>query len=120
MQDTILEYARSMGTVGEGQEALLEALCRAAETELAGRLREGMTPEGCGGAFPLAAAWLARAGLCEAQGVEDTPKSWSAGAVSVSGGASAGERADGLRGHAYRLMAPYLRDEQFFFRGVRG
>ena len=48
------------------------------------------------------------------------PASWSAGAVSVSGAASAGERANGLREQAYRLMAPYLQDEQFFFRGVRG
>lgn len=119
MQETILNYARGMGPVGEGQEALLEALCRTAQEELAGKLREGLEPEGCGGAFPLAAAWLARAGLCEAQGAEGLPESWSAGAVRISA-APIGERAGDLREQAYRLMAPYLRDERFFFRGVRG
>ena len=120
MQETILKYAKGMGPVGEGELPLLEALCSAAEAELAGKLRYGLKPEDCNGAFPLAAAWLARAGLCAGQGAEDTPRSWSAGAVSVSGAASAEERADGLRGQAYRLMAPYLEDGNFFFRGVRG
>ena len=120
MQETILEYAKGMGPVGEEELSLLKDLCGAAEAELAGKLRDGLKPEDCNGAFPLAAAWLARAGLCAGQGAEDTPASWSAGAVSVSGCASAAERADGLRGQAYRLMAPYLEDESFFFRGVRG
>lgn len=120
MQETILKYAKGMGPLGEGELPLLEALCGAAEAELRGKLRYGLTPEDCNGAFPLAAAWLARAGLCASQGAEDTPTSWSAGAVRVSGSAPAGERADGLRGQAYRLMAPYLEDEGFFFRGVRG
>lgn len=119
MQETILKYAKDMGTLGEGQE-VLEALCAAAEAELRGKLRYGLTPEDCNGAFPLAAAWLARAGLCGAQCVDDAPTSWSAGAVSVSGASSAGERANGLRGQAYQLMAPYLEDGDFFFRGVRG
>ena len=120
MQETILKYARAMGTVEEGQQALLEALCATAEAELAGKLREGVRPQDCNGAFPLAAAWLARAGLCAGQWTEDAPRSWSAGAVSVTGSAPAGERADGLEGQAYRLMAPYLKDERFFFQGVRG
>ena len=120
MQETILKYAKGMGAVPEEQQDLLETLCSAAEAELAGKLRRGLKPEDCSGAFPLAAAWLARAGLCAGQGAEDTPRSWSAGAVSVSGAAPASERADGLRGQAYRLMAPYLEDGNFFFQGVRG
>lgn len=120
MQEKIFEYAKGMGTVAEGELPLLEALCGAAEAELSGKLRYGLKPGDCNGVFPLAAAWLARAGLCAAQEAENMPASWSAGAVSVSGAASAGERANGLREQAYRLMAPYLQDEQFFFRGVRG
>lgn len=120
MHGKILEYAKLMGQVGEGQEALLEDLCQAAEAELAGKLREGLAPEDCAGAFPAAAAWLALAGLCAGQGAVGEPPSWSAGAVSVSGAAPAGERAGTLRKQAFELMAPYLRDEGFFFRGVRG
>lgn len=120
MTDAILEYAKGMGPVGEEELPCLEALCITAEAELAGKLRRGLKPEDCSGAFPLAAAWLARAGLCARQEAEDVPAAWSAGAVRVSGTASAGERADGLRKQAYRLMAPYLEDEGFFFRGVRG
>ena len=95
MQETILMYAKGMGPMGEGELPLLETLCRAAEAELAGKLR-------CG------------------QGADDTPRSWSAGAVSVTGAASAGERAASLREQAYRLMAPYVEDNRFFFQGVRG
>lgn len=120
MQETILEYAKGMGPVEEEELPALEALCRAAQAELSGKLRGGVTPEACAGAFPLAAAWLARAGLCAGQSAGDTPTSWSAGAVSVSGASSAGDRADTLREQAYRLMAPYLKDGEFFFRGVRG
>lgn len=120
MHETILEYAKSMGAVGEDQEALLEALCATAEAELGGKLREGVAPQDCNGAFPLAAAWLARAGLCGAESAEGAPTSWSAGAVRVTASAPAGERADGLRAQAYQLMAPYLKNERFFFQGVRG
>lgn len=120
MQETILKYAKGMAPVGEGELPLLETLCRAAEAELAGKLRRGLKPEDCNGAFPLAAAWLARAGLCAGQGADDTPRSWSAGAVSVTGAVPAGERAASLREQAYRLMAPYVEDNRFFFQGVRG
>ena len=38
-------------------------LCQAAETELAGRLRPGLTPEDCESAFVPAAAWMVLAWL---------------------------------------------------------
>lgn len=117
---TSLECARLLGHVGEEEESLLEALCGVAETELAGKLRRGVTPEDCGGAFPVAAAWLALAGLCTGQGASGDPLSWTAGDVSVSGAVSAGERAETLRAQAMRLMAPYVQDERFYFRGVQG
>ena len=120
MHEKILEFAKAMGTVPEDQENLLKSLCRTAETELAGKLRCDLTPQDCGEAFPLAAACLARAGLCAAQDADGLPASWKAGAVSVSASASHGERAAGLREQALRLLAPFLEDRAFFFRGVRG
>lgn len=120
MQEKILALAKAVGPVGEEELPLLETLCQAAQAELEAKLRHGLVPEDCGGAFPLAAAWLARAGLCAGQVAADTPRAWSAGAVSVSGAVPASDRADTLRDAAYRLMAPYLNDQGFFFRGVRG
>lgn len=120
MQETILTYAKALGSLEAAEEPLLEALCGAAEAELAGKLREGLTPKDCGGAFPVAAAWLARAGLCAGQSADGDASSWTAGAVSVTGAVPAGERASALRARAMELMAPYLRDEAFCFRGVRG
>lgn len=120
MTQTILEYARLLGGWDEGQEALLAALCGAAETALRNRLREGLAPEDCGGAFPVAAAWMALAGLCAGDCAHEEATAWTAGAVSVTRATPAGERAEALRAQAERLMAPYLRDERFCFRGVRG
>ena len=58
-----MDMARSLGHVDGGQEEALEALCRAAQAELAGRLRPEVRPEDCEDAFILACAWLALAGL---------------------------------------------------------
>ena len=40
--------AQKLGRVGEEELETLEALCQAAELEVAGRLREGLVPEECG------------------------------------------------------------------------
>ena len=61
MEEQILAFVELMG--GHGTEELLRPLCQAAEREMAGRLREGLSPEACGPAFPVAAAWLVLAGL---------------------------------------------------------
>lgn len=74
MQETILKYAKGMGPVGEGELPLLEALCSAAEAELAGKLRPGLKPEDCSGTFPLAAAWLARGGTVRQPGSGGHPQ----------------------------------------------
>ena len=58
-----MDMARSLGHVDGGQEEALEALCRAAQAELAGRLRPEVRSEDCEDAFILACAWLALAGL---------------------------------------------------------
>ena len=61
MEEQILAFVELMG--GRGNDELLRPLCQAAEREMAGRLREGLSPEACGPAFPVAAAWLVLAGL---------------------------------------------------------
>ena len=48
---------RAMGS-GSWDETLLEKLCQAVQAELEGRLKPGLTAQDCGGAFPVAAAWL--------------------------------------------------------------
>ena len=46
MEEQILAFVELMG--GRGNEELLRPLCQAAEREMAGRLREGLSPEACG------------------------------------------------------------------------
>ena len=58
-----MALCRAMGAQ-ESQEELLLPLTRAVQRELAGRLRQGVAPEDCGPAFPLAAAMTAMERLC--------------------------------------------------------
>lgn len=48
-----MDMARSLGHVDGGQEEALEALCRAAQAELAGRLRPEVRSEDCEDALSL-------------------------------------------------------------------
>ena len=107
MEEQILAFVELMG--GRGNEELLRPLCQAAEREMAGRLREGLSPEACGPAFPVAAAWLVLAGL---EAGTDGVTSFSAGDLTVHTG---GDGAGAMRRQAERLMAPYLADG-FAFR----
>ena len=120
LQETIVMLARAVSGAEEGEEALLEALCRAAETYWRGRLRRGVRAEDCGEAFPCAAAFTAAAYLTAGQagGVE----SFTAGCVTVkrAGGESAGRQAERLRRSAEALMAPFTEPGDFAFRGVSG
>lgn len=105
--------AAELGKVEDGEA--LRSLCRAAVAELRGLLRDGVEPEGCGGAFELAAAYLALAGMEAAQdgGVE----SFTVGEVSIRKG-DGSARGETMRRQAMRVMRPYLRDEGFLFRKV--
>ena len=63
MEDEIFNMALKLG--GDGcDEEVLRSLCQTARVQLEGELREGLSPDDCGTAFVLAAAWLALAGLC--------------------------------------------------------
>ena len=95
----------------------LRTLCEAAEDELTGWLREGVTAADCGQCFVLAGAWLA---LAAREGAEDDGvSSFPAGEVPVRQG-DRKARGQALRLQARQVMRPYLRDEEFSFRGVRG
>ena len=114
MAERVVELAMALGRRGESEA--LSLLCAAAVEELKGRLKPGLTPEDCGDAFPVAAAWLALAGLerVESDGVE----SLTAGDVTIRKGE--GEfRQKALELQAQTVMKPYLRDEGFAFKGVR-
>ena len=113
-----MEMARMLGQVPEHEWEALRPLCQTAELELAGRLKEGIQPEDCQPAFVVAAAWMARAGRNAGQRLGRVA-SFTAGDLTVK----TTEGAEGeniLRTQARRLMAPYLADEGFCFRRVRG
>ena len=113
--EEIVALAKALGRVPQGQEEVLEALCQAAWEQLAGRLREGVAPEDCGGAFQLACAWTALAGLEAGGGVER----FTAGSVSIQTG-EGGARAAALREQAEAVLVPWLDGGGFHFRGVPG
>ena len=120
MTEQILALARTLGPAGVTETEALEPLCRAARAELEGMLREGVTHEDCGEAFLLGAAWLALAGL--AAGEDGGVESFRAGDVSIRhrSGTDARARCAALRLQARQVMARYLRDDGFVFRGVPG
>lgn len=112
--------ARKLGRVVQEELETLEALCQAAELEVAGRLREGLVPEDCGQAYVLGCAWLALAGLAGAE-TGRTPLRFTAGEVSIQEeGGDAPQRAQALRLQAEAVLAPYLKDRGFVFQGVEG
>lgn len=113
MEETV-NLAAALGKRERTEE--LELLCAAAEEELTALLRKGVSPQDCGEAFPLAAAWMALAGMDTA---EDGVESFTAGAVSIRRGDGSARR-KALRLQAMQVMKPWLRDEGFAFRGVRG
>ena len=99
----------------EDREELLIPLAEAAARDLAGRLKKGVVPENCGPAFPLAAAMVAVEGLEGAAG-GGRVTAFSAGEVTIRterGGCA-------LSTQAQRLLAPWLEETGFAFRGVAG
>ena len=101
---------------------VLEDLCRSAGESWAEQLREGLEPEDCRSAFTIASAWSALAGmLAVMEGTQPTPRSFTAGDLSVrTGGESGRATAKTLRGQAETLMAPYVEGGVFAFLEVRG
>ena len=103
-QETILTLAKALSGAGEDEEPLLGSLCLAAEARWKGRLRPGVTVEGCGEAFPCAAAFTAAADLAVDRG--GGVAGFTAGSVTVQvrGPAESAAQAAELRRTAERLM----------------
>ena len=121
MTERILELACGITNPSEGEQALLEHLCHAAEMAWTARLKQGVSAEDCAEAFLCAAAFTAAADFAlgrNSEGVE----SFTAGEISIrhSGSAEGNAKADALRKTAERLMAPYTETATFAFKGVRG
>lgn len=106
--------------MGAGQEELLLPLARAVEQQLAGRLKEGVVPEDCGTAFPLAAAMTVMDRLSAVTGGgSGEVTSFTAGDLTIrKGSGSGGNRS--LSAQAEGLLAPWLGDNGFVFQGVEG
>lgn len=116
MLQRVMELARGLCPQA-GDEELMRTVCASACQALNRRLRRGVAPEDCGEAFPLAAAWLAADWMQAGQGL-DGVTALSAGDISVrrEGGGQTGS----MSRRAMELMAPFLADQGFAFRGVRG
>lgn len=117
MDQEILALAMVLGNVSESDRQRLEVLCQNARRELEGQLRAGVTAQDCGDALLFAAAWLALSDLWTGDAAAGVT-AFSAGNLSIQTGEGASGNA--LRDRAHRLMAPYLLDGGFCFRGVRG
>ena len=118
MHEEILALAKALSQPAEAELPLLEALCAAAEAELAGGLREGLAPEDCSDAFRCAAALLATAALLPGREAGEAVQ-FTAGEVSLRAGGGC-ETAAALRRQAEALMAPYRPDGGYAFLWVRG
>lgn len=117
MIEQILALCRAMGA---GQEELLLPLALAVKEQLTGRLKEGASPEDCGTAFPLAAAMLVMDQLSGVTGEGGAVTSFTAGDLTIRKEAGGGGAARTLSAQAEGLLAPWLKDAGFVFRGVEG
>ena len=105
------------GELDQKNQALLRLLCEAATAALASRLREGITAEGCGKDFVMAASLYALADL-RSLDTEGQVEEFKAGDLTVRQGTASPEGAAVcLQKRAEELMKPYLK-ERFAFLGV--
>ena len=111
-----MELVRALGGAGQ-DENVLRTLCQGACKVLDGRLKDGLTAEDCGGAYPLAAAWIAMDWLRGSQEM-DGITALSAGDISIRRERS--EDSGKLSRRAMEIMEPYLGSDGFVFRGVDG
>ena len=116
MTERVMELVRALGGAGQDED-VLRTLCQGACRVLDGRLKDGLTAEDCGGAYPLAAAWMAMDWLRGSQEM-DGITALSAGDISIrrEGGGDSGR----LSRRAMEIMEPYLGSDGFVFRGVDG
>lgn len=118
MTQQIIALCRAMGAAGD-QEELLLPLAQAVSEQLAGRLRDGVAPEECGSAFPLAAAMTVMDRLSALAGRGGGVTSFTAGDLTIRQ-ESGGQSGRSLSEQAESLLAPWLGDTGFRFQGVEG
>ena len=113
MVEQIAALCKQLGA-GDDWDVLLRPLAQGAMEQLRAGLRPGVTPEDCGELFPLACAMAVMGTLQELDG-EDRVTSFTAGEVTIrTEGPCRSARA------ARRLLSPWMGDEGFCVRGVRG
>lgn len=122
MLEEINAIALELSHAAAEESGVLEKLCEAVCGEIEGKLREGISKEDCEGAFICAAAWLAAAALSSVRTNGEEISSLRAGDLNVTtrGEKERSEQYERLRRQAWELMAPYVKDSGFCFRGVRG
>ena len=111
-------YAQALLLAGELEQRqmdLLKILCRGANNSLAGRLREGLTPQDCKADFIAAASLFALSALATAN-EESAVEVFQAGDLSIRR-RSMDAASNCLRNQAELMIAPYLKD-RFSFMGV--
>ena len=120
MTERILKLARSIVGISEGENPLLETLCRVADLAWQARLSSNVNIESCEEAFCCAAALTAAADYAVGADV-DAVSEFSAGEISVHlrSGTERTLVSKALRDTAERLMAPYVKDSVFCFKGVQ-
>lgn len=121
MTERIIALCRAMGAAGD-QEELLLPLVQTVLERLAGQLRPAFMPEDCGPAFPLAAAMVVMDRLSGLTGgwSASGAASFTAGDLTIRRESVGGQAAKGLSQQAGELLAPWLRDDGFVFRGIDG
>lgn len=122
MTEQILALCRAMGAVQDREELLLP-LVQAVSEQLSRRLREGVAPEDCGPAFPLAAAMtvMDRLSAVTGGGSGGEVVSFTAGDLTIRReNGNSGQSGKSLSDQAEELLAPWLGDTGFVFQGVEG
>lgn len=99
----------------DGDEAMLQILCRSAEVSLKAKLRDGITPEDCKADFVAAASLYALAALADMDDL-NAMEQITAGDLTLRRG-SKDAASCCLRYQAELLMMPYVKDK-FTFTGV--
>lgn len=116
MKEEILKLVSALGEAG-ADSGVLDALCAAACQKLDGMLADGVTARDCADAYVPAAAWLVLDWLQASKGL-DGITALSAGDMTVR--REGGSREHSLEQRAMELMAPWRKDKNFVFQGVRG
>lgn len=116
MTQQIMELCRAMGA-GKDQEELLLPLVQTVQENLRNQLRDGVSPENCGQAFPMAVAALAMEALEQVGETGGTVTSFTAGDLMIQRRPGAAVRRSML---AERWLSPWLKDGGFVFQGVCG